>query len=738
MPNEPAPEEQKPQRTFADMVVKGSLGTLLSDRAFQTESDNAEGFNMPFIMGPIFDVIRNKQTRTPLTVGIYGGWGTGKTSAMEWLHGIILASNKTKKPETKIIPVWFYPWKYQTKDDVWRGIIAEVILATLDKTTLMEAGNADLLTAEGRETILNAAKRFLPALGKTFGYALGKIALKASAKADVKTLNAEISLESTNLKQIIDELQKNLDPERNYLNSFENDLTEWVEKQVKGDERIVVFIDDLDRCLPEVTLQVLESLKLYLNIPKLIFVVGVDKDVVEQIVIKHYDTQGVNKEKAEQYLAKMFQIEVQVGPTEQEIGDYFEKTVASMAIWNRIKPEYQKVLSDTIKSIAKRNPREIKRVANAALLGGMGAHWNLGDENAFGIGVMIYLLKNLLRKNLSEIIGNTEGDKFLHEVSFFVQTERKDLLLQLREYQSNAKQNKDEPTHKLAVPAELSPLDRPEWKPFYPFFELADLDLILNLLIVPYPEDSGRFAQPTIEHVGDEDPVRKALRNDPNPNILDLSFTETSDKSLALLRRLTSLSELYLRRTQVTNDGLVHLKGLTSLSVLYLSGTQVTNDGLVHLKGLTSLSMLSLDGTQVTNDGLVHLKGLTSLSVLSLSGTQVTNDGLVHLKGLTSLSMLYLDGTQVTNDGLVHLKGLTSLSVLSLSGTQVTNDGLVHLKGLTSLSMLSLSGTQVTNDGLVHLKGLTSLSMLYLRSTKVTEKACAELKTHIPGLKINL
>ena len=78
----------------------------------------------------------------------------------------------------------------------------------------------------------------------------------------------------------------------------------------------VTFIDDLDRCLPEATLEILEVLKLYLNFQQLIFVVGLDRSVVDQIVRHNYverlagDPDGREAQtarvKADQYLDKMF------------------------------------------------------------------------------------------------------------------------------------------------------------------------------------------------------------------------------------------------------------------------------------------------------------------------------------------------------------------------------------------------------------------------------------------------
>ena len=48
--------------------------------------------------------------------------------------------------------------------------------------------------------------------------------------------------------------------------------------------RIVVFIDDLDRCMPEKAVEVLESIKTFFDIEGMIYVIGMDSpnDVVDQ------------------------------------------------------------------------------------------------------------------------------------------------------------------------------------------------------------------------------------------------------------------------------------------------------------------------------------------------------------------------------------------------------------------------------------------------------------------------
>ena len=74
-----------------------------------------------------------------------------------------------------------------------------------------------------------------------------------------------------------------------------NDLRQLVEEGVAAwrDERpdlpsgrlLCVFVDDLDRCSPEGVLEVFEAMKLYLDVPGVVFVVGYDQDIVSDLVL---------------------------------------------------------------------------------------------------------------------------------------------------------------------------------------------------------------------------------------------------------------------------------------------------------------------------------------------------------------------------------------------------------------------------------------------------------------------
>lgn len=380
-------KKSKREQGYEKFALREPLLTVLTDLPLKQAEGFRDTFNLRYKVGPVFDILRSAGTQTPMAILISGDWGTGKTSAMRWLHGLLDIWNKEAgSGQVKVWPVWFYPWKYDNKEDVWRGLIAEVIIKAIDVKDLTW------------EKTKNAAKQFGLFLGKSFLHALASVKFKAKAPGEI----AEAEVDLASIKEIVSEYQQTAHPEKAYLNEFESSLQAWIKNTIGKDERMVIFIDDLDRCMPEIALQVLEALKLYLNIEKLIFIVGVDKVVVEKLVVEHYKKLGLVKdknigqkttgeqkaqadeEKAKQYLAKMSQVEVQLEPTEQQISDYLDEQLKEISYWKEpyLSPNEQKLFGELILEFAGRNPREVKRLLNSALMTGAGAEMMTAGQDS--------------------------------------------------------------------------------------------------------------------------------------------------------------------------------------------------------------------------------------------------------------------------------------------------------------------------------------------------------------------
>ena len=73
-----------------------------------------------------------------------------------------------------------------------------------------------------------------------------------------------------------------------HINQFEEDFARVIKLYLPQGGRLVVFIDDLDRCLPENAITVLESIKLFIGDANCIFVLGMDHDIVENGIQVRY------------------------------------------------------------------------------------------------------------------------------------------------------------------------------------------------------------------------------------------------------------------------------------------------------------------------------------------------------------------------------------------------------------------------------------------------------------------
>lgn len=400
--------------------------TILSDHAAQDrspeqleKSDVAVKADRDLLalqsrLSSTFDILRHKNTRCPLAIAVYGGWGTGKTSAMHWLETKLKdwnsSDNKNRGIHPRAYPVWFDPWRYDSRDEVWRGIIAEVILALFDI--------ANLNRYNFLPRLVQAAKKFGGFLGRSFLHTLANIELKAGS--DI--LGAEGSLSGEAFREVWEEYDKTANPQKAYLNQFEDVLRSWVSgflKELGGSgesrPRLVIFIDDLDRCLPDVALEVIEALKLYLNIDSLIFVVGLDETVVKEVVNAYYKKNGVSTDKAASYLNKLFQVDVHIQPSEAQMSGFMRDLLETLNTatdnyWEkmlRAHAHYKSILEGALIRLAHHNPREMKRLLNSALTLGRNA---AADDNLnkksnettkraalrFAQGIQVVLLQRML------------------------------------------------------------------------------------------------------------------------------------------------------------------------------------------------------------------------------------------------------------------------------------------------------------------------------------------------------
>lgn len=321
-------EPQAPDEEIAPILRTESSVGLLSDEPISAPNQDRLGFDL--FAGTLADFFTSSETRTPLTVGIYGKWGSGKTSLMRLIHNQLQQS-----PSTGTECLWFNAWEHYNEG----GVIIPLLRALGER---VEDGKSDGTTAANE--------------GGSRGIAIA-LAEKLTQEAREQRFKCPVldrpeapaPLHSTRLlRQVCD-----YEPIRDCFSDL-------VRSVVGNEGRLVVFIDDLDRCLPDRVVAVLEDVKLILHVPRCVFVLGADRDLIHRSVRIVYQSlnipDAVFGETERDYLEKIVQVEFILPPVSREnLHRYVESLDGSDTL-----RACAHVVLDGIGD----NPRQIKRFVN--------------------------------------------------------------------------------------------------------------------------------------------------------------------------------------------------------------------------------------------------------------------------------------------------------------------------------------------------------------------------------------
>lgn len=261
----------------------------------------------------------------PLSMGVAGGWGVGKSTMLNLIGDSLKSRN-----DDSYLCVQFNAWLYQGYDDA-RAALVEVIARRLiahaeqSETGLDKArellGRVDWLRLAGLTvgSALSVAAGLPPIglLGAAWsagkGFTDGRVGLDEVEAADTagKALAGAAgklvkpSPESSPPRQIQD-----------LRNHFEDTLSEM-------NVTLVVFIDDLDRCLPPTTIATLEAIRLFLFLPRTAFVIAADDRMIRQAVRVHFHDANLDDDLVTNYFDKLVQVPLRVPPLgTQEVRAY--------------------------------------------------------------------------------------------------------------------------------------------------------------------------------------------------------------------------------------------------------------------------------------------------------------------------------------------------------------------------------------------------------------------------------
>jgi predicted KAP-like P-loop ATPase len=266
----------------------------------------------------------------PLSLGVFGGWGVGKSSTLRLVEKELSASDNC-------LIVRFDAWLYQDFDDA-RSALMSVIAGdllnaappTLKEKATRLFSRVDKLRVLGLAVEGGAAVFGIPTFGLAAKgvHSLGQIISGESTEEDVE--NVEKATADTKGK-ITGLVSKNApdDPPKE-IAAFRKEFGEVLSGL---DRKLVVFIDNLDRCLPENAIHTLEAVRLFLFMPNTAFVIAADEDMIRHAVAQHFKNPG--ERHVTDYLDKLIQIPVRVPRLGvQEIRAYLFLLLASVGVSN--------------------------------------------------------------------------------------------------------------------------------------------------------------------------------------------------------------------------------------------------------------------------------------------------------------------------------------------------------------------------------------------------------------------
>ena len=364
---------------------------------------NQDTFGHKYIAEAIVESVIN--TNSPFAIGIFGGWGTGKTSLIK------LIDNELK--DRKFTTVTIDAWRYSSSENLRRTFLVHV--ARKIAPNLLDNLRQRLYTSEQEEKtkppsklenpksllkdkIWPSVKNFLISLGILFFilcliFSLKIILMNRGFSEFFSTFLSELEDIFDRLIELIfvpfllmfidyfhinviqrpvTVFQERIDADELFSEYFEKVVNDAIHCKLHQ-KKIVIFIDNLDRLTDEKMVEALESLKTYLDNEHCIFIVACDENVVRSIINKSNpiprveDQQQLKFQAGEHYLDKFFQQTFRLPEYMPiDLSDFAAKNFENVKLFDELSSNGEDIrnLISIILPSDINSPRKVKRLLN--------------------------------------------------------------------------------------------------------------------------------------------------------------------------------------------------------------------------------------------------------------------------------------------------------------------------------------------------------------------------------------
>lgn len=307
------------------------IRSCITDKPIEKNSDDK------LKMSRYGNVLSNfiKASDTPLTVGLQGEWGTGKTSMLYMLLEHFKSEN--------IATSWVNTWEYsmfrssgETTPAILKGMLTNLKLSC---------------ESEGKWTIEEKSK---DSVKKVFKF-LGNVANQVISNQTGVDIKDAVSADDAVREQAeIAEIKKEI----------ALIIAKLIEDTNNEYKKVVFLVDDLDRIPPEQAVEVLESLKNLFDVPHCVFVLAIDYDVVVKgLESKFGKKTEENEREFRSFFDKIIQVPFSMPTGTYDMGNLLSEKLISLHI--EIPEDLIDSYSNVVKYTIGYNPRSLKRYINS-------------------------------------------------------------------------------------------------------------------------------------------------------------------------------------------------------------------------------------------------------------------------------------------------------------------------------------------------------------------------------------
>ena len=247
----------------------------------------------------------NDEKLLPSCIGLYGDWGSGKSSLMH------MCKRQLEQQNDGTVCLLFNGWLYESYDDAKTAILASILDGIKDGRKLSKSAIMilkALYDSVDKFKIIKGGIKFgidmavAGGLGAITNLTIKEVAKKAKQVAE--GVNEESTMQAIKDKLDYKEVREDI---REFREKFAQLIKE------AGIKKLVIFVDELDRCNPATILDTLEAMRLFLFNGNVSFVIGADeRHVTYAIRSKFDDIEGINMDIGKEYQEKLIQYPIRI------------------------------------------------------------------------------------------------------------------------------------------------------------------------------------------------------------------------------------------------------------------------------------------------------------------------------------------------------------------------------------------------------------------------------------------